>query len=159
MDKIEWRQFSDAESDAIAVQALKAAHKCIKRAAAYDGDTVVATRDILSAFSAANAVIRDATRVANEGAAPGTKYHSPYIEVHHVVATAVYFAILGDGLEDVYPDSIAGAVLLSFAHACKALDAQSEAENALQGDYLFGAHHADDVLKLLASTDHPQAQQ
>jgi hypothetical protein len=151
MEKTEWLQFSEAENDAIALRALSAAHECIKSAKAYDGDTLAATRDVLSAFSAARAVIRDAVRVADEGAAPGSQYMNPYIEVHHVVATAMHFAGSELDLDVAHPYSMAGSLVLSFARACKALDAYCEVDQALSEDCMFGDGAADDVLKLFAS--------
>lgn len=149
MDKTTCLTFSDAETDAIALQALQAAYKCIKNAAVYDGDARAATRDILLAFKAANAIPWDALDAANESATPGTKYFFPHIDVHHVVATAVHFAGMGVDLEDVDPYSMAGSLLTSFAQACQALDAYANVVSALNGDGLYAASSADDVLKLL----------
>ncbi|AOJ07619.1 hypothetical protein WS71_10060 [Burkholderia mayonis] len=138
---------SENDCEAVARTALEVAWKALAQLREEsDIAANVATRSILSAFAA----VIDAERTADKefkARNPGRDCHGHHVDAHHIVATALTFA---DSLDSsVHPHSVAGARVLSFAAACKALDAHAAMKDALdEPPGLYGAHSIPDLLKL-----------
>ncbi|NPT38547.1 hypothetical protein [Paraburkholderia xenovorans] len=146
----EWVSPTDEETEVVARAALKAAW--LSLAAFREGEDVahnVATKSVLLAFAAALQVKRTAD-AAFEAAHPGHKTHTHFVEIEHVVATALSFVVSID--DRVHPHSRAGAQMLAFLSACKALSAFSEIDGALDDGSSFGAYYAIDLLKVVTAS-------
>ncbi|WP_157778249.1 hypothetical protein [Burkholderia thailandensis] len=142
-----WVSPSADDRETAARTALEAAWKALAPLRE-ESDIVanVATKSILSAFAAVIGVERTADKEF-KARNPGRDCHGHYIDAHHIVATALTFV---DSLDpSVHPHSVGGARLLSFAAACKALDAQVAIDEAFEDPPgLYGARGAQNLLKL-----------
>lgn len=146
----EWVSPTEDENEAVARAALVAAWKSLTPFR--EGEDVahnVATKAVLLAFAAALQVTRTAD-AAFKAAHPGRKTHTHFVEIGHVVATALSFAASID--EQVHPYSRAGGQMLAFSSACRALSAFSEIEAALDDGSSIGAYCTLDLLKVVASS-------
>ena len=149
----EWVKFTKEESDAIEVAALHAARLCIKAPDEY-GDSQppgAAMIDIVKAFLAVHQVELQAKK-DKETANPGKNCCGPYIDAHPIVATAVYFSF--DQTIEPHPYSGAGAQLVAYAQACRALSAMSALDGALSDPRdLYDDSWASDLLAQIKARD------
>lgn len=142
---IDWLSPSEAETAAVAQDALKAARYAVAPMAVSNVDEQFIKKCILAAFIGCAAVVRSAS-AAFAARHVDSKCHEFFIDSHHVVASALAGTLWTEC--DVQPYSHLGTYFVSFASVTKAMDAYSSAMAALEepDGALYGSYYASNLL-------------
>ncbi|POM13912.1 Uncharacterised protein [Burkholderia cepacia] len=142
-----WLHPSEEDHEVLEHAALKAASEALAPIRKDpDIEPAIAAKTVLAAFAAVLGVAATADnkfRALN----PNHKCHKHYVDEHHIVATAI--ASLDSIVSNFHPYSVSGMRVLSFAVACKALEARAAIQDALECEpSMFGAHMAPSLLAI-----------